>query len=118
MYEGWKLSSNLKPGWLEVVVYDIGRGEKLHETLVPQSRLNESGWVLLLRSLVCRFEGFGLEKIVSEHLNKRTKGPPYATNSLQVHITHPEPGVRRTYVGTNVIAWLDWVAIPESFRQG
>jgi hypothetical protein len=118
MYDPWSLSTNLKPGWLEIVVeaYDAGKMKRLHDTLVKQSHLNQSQFVPLLRTLVCRFDSFWFDKIVEGHLNGRARRP--FVGPLVVHISYPEPGVHRTWVGTDVLAWIDQVALPESFRKG
>lgn len=118
MYSGWSLSTHLAPGWLEIVVeaYDAGKMKRLHNMLVQQSSLNKDQRVPLLRTLVCRFDGFWFEKIVEGHLNHRAKAP--FTQPLVARFDRPEPGVERTCVGADVIAWVDCVVTPESFRIG
>lgn len=119
MYENYKLSSNLKPGWVEIVVerYSSGKMQRLHGDLVPKSRLNNGQHIPLLKSLVCHFGGLGFEQIVSAHLNNSSKKPPYASNPFQIVVAYPEPGVHRTYCGTDVKAWIDCVVSPKDFRQ-
>ncbi|MBA3448339.1 MAG: hypothetical protein H0T56_12165 [Pseudaminobacter sp.] len=80
MYEGYRLSSNLKPGFIELVVekYSAGKQDRLFEALFPKSRISAEQATALLKALVCRFSGktgLGFEQIVSAFLNKRGKKP-------------------------------------------
>jgi hypothetical protein len=122
IYEGFRLSSKLKPGLIEIVVesFESGKRNRLYEALVPGSRISAQRQAELLKVLVCRFagrSGLGFEQIVSAFLNTRGKRPP-ASNPFQMHVSYPEPGVKRTYCGTDTLAWADEVILPNKFRTG
>ncbi|TIS17782.1 MAG: hypothetical protein E5X10_02205 [Mesorhizobium sp.] len=117
MYSGWSLSPTLKPGWLEIVVEarEAGKRRRLHDVLVKQSSLGRGQRVPLLRVLVCRFDGFWFERIVDGHLSRRGAKSSF-TGPLVARVDYPEPGVERTCVGTDVVAWVDCVVTPANFR--
>jgi hypothetical protein len=120
MYEGYRLSQNLKPGFVELVVeeYHAGRRRRLFEMLFPKSRISGDQATAMLKALVCRFSGktgLGFEQIVSAFLNKRGR-KPISSDPFQITISYPEPGVKRQYCGTDTIAWIDEVIVPSKFR--
>jgi hypothetical protein len=120
MYEGYRLSHNLRPGFVELVVeeYSEGKRHRLFEMLFSKSRISGDQATALLKALVCRFSGrtgLGFEQIVSAFLNKRGKNPT-SSDPFQITISYPEPGVKRQYCGTDTIAWIDEVIVPSKSR--
>ena len=107
IYENHKVCDSLKPSEICLVVEQYTEGiyiRKFHEH-VPKHRLSNSARTNLLRTLVLHFLGASAEAIVSSSLNERGRATSY-----------PEPGVLRSYCGTNTIAWSDQVIAPIKFR--
>ncbi len=117
MYENHKLCDSLKPSEICLVVEQYTEGiyiRKFHEH-VPKHRLSNSARTNLLRTLVLHFSGASAEAIVSSSLNKRGRSPP--AMPLLWATSYPEPGVLRSYRGTDTVAWSDQVITPEKFRR-
>ena len=119
-YENIKLCPDWKTQELCLVVeqYKEGVFERVYHLHIPQRRISQSSLSELLRSLVCRFDGFtglGFETIVAAYLNDR-KGGLSKRNPFQMTTSYPEPGVLRLYCGTNTITWADRVIVPSKFR--
>jgi len=118
MYENYKLCALLKPGETCLVVEQYRVGEmvrKFHEH-VPKYRLNNDARANLLRALVLHFSGASAETIMRSSLNNRGHEP--LAVSFRWHTSYPEPGVLRTYCGTDTTAWSDHVIAPDKFRAG
>jgi hypothetical protein len=119
MYNNFKLCDKLKARQICIVVERYGDGQytrEFHEH-VPSVRLSNDSRVHLLRALVIRFSPFSAETVVRCHLNGRGRIPPADHGNLRFHITYPEPGVLRSYCGTNILAWSDQVIVPSQFRE-
>ena len=117
MYENHKLCDSLKSSEICLVVEQYMEGiyiRKFHEH-IPKHRLSNSARTNLLRTLVLHFSEASAETIVSSSLNKRGRSPPAMT--FQWATSYPEPGVLRSYFGTDTVAWSDQVIILEKFRN-
>jgi hypothetical protein len=117
MFEGYRLCDTLKPSEVCLVVEQYSEGtfiQKFHEH-VPKYRISNDSRNGLLRALVVMFSSLGPERLVHCYLNTRGRTPP-SDNSLLMVVSYPEPGVVRTYCGTNTKAWSDQVIAPNSFR--
>ena len=117
MFENYKLCDGLKPAETCLVVeqYVEGSFTRRFHKHVPAHRLSNDARVNLLRALVVQFASLGPETLVRCYLNTKG-GTPSADNSLPIVVSYPEPGVLRTYCGTNTKAWSDQVIAPGSFR--
>ena len=120
-FENYKLCPDLNTMEICIVLeqYQQGSFDRLQHLHVPKSRMSKDKRLALLESLVCRFNarsGLGFDQIVANYLNKRGKAPA-AENSFQVVTTNPEPGVLRTYCGTDTKAWTDEVISSSNFRM-
>jgi hypothetical protein len=118
MFENYKLCDTLEPFEICLVVEQYTEGtftRKFHEH-VPKHRLSNDSRLNLLRALVVQFSSLGPETLVHCYLNTRGRTPPF-DNSLLIAVSYPEPGVLRTYCGTNTKAWSDQVIMPASFRD-
>src|SRR6266851_7957971 len=117
MYENYKLCETLKPSDVCIVVeqYDKGNFTQQFHEHVPKLRLSDDARRNLMRALVMCFSEMGGESIVRCHLNSRGKIPA-ADNRLNMVTSYPEPGVFRTYCGTNTKSWIDQVITPDQFR--
>lgn len=116
MYEGHKLCEDLDTSTICLVVeqYSEGKFMRAFHTHVPKSRLSHEARSQLLRALVVSFSRMGPESIVNHYVNRRGKEPP--TVDFMWQTTYPEPGVLRTYCGTNTKAWSDEVICKSKFR--
>ena len=119
MHENHKLCSKLKTSEVCLVVEQYGEGKftRQHHEHVPKSRLSTDKRLNLLRALVIVFSGMGFESIVACHLNARGKTLAGSAGRLRMAVAYPEPGVLRTYCGTNTHAWSDQVIAPSQFRR-
>jgi hypothetical protein len=117
MYENYKLCSELREKQVCIVVHKYWEGsfEQLFHTHIPKQRLSQDNRMNTLRSLVVHYSGTSPEMIVGCFINKQGKEPPHYPG-FQVHVSYPEPGVLRTYCGTDVQAWCDVVTRGEAFR--
>ena len=116
IYENHKVCDSLKPSEICLVVEQYTEGIyilKFHAH-VPKHRLIHSARTNLLRTLVLHFLGASAEAIVSSSLNERGRSPP--TMTFPWATRYPEPGVLRSYCGTNTIAWSDQVITLKKFR--
>ncbi len=117
MYENHKLCADLTPSEFCLVVEQYKEGlfiRKFHEH-VPKHRLSKDARINLLRALVIHFSGLGAETILGCYLNERGKTPP--ANKFRIVTSYPEPGVLRTYCGSDTSAWSDQVIVKETFRR-
>ena len=116
MYTNHELCDRLTYSETCLVVEQYQEGvfiRKFHEH-VPKHRLSKDGRIHLLRALVIHFSGVGAETILRCYLNERGKTP--VANRLRVVTSYPEPGVLRTYCGSDTSAWSDQVIVKEKFR--
>lgn len=121
IYDGYKPCADLKAGEFCLVVEQYSEGvvrrcEHLH---LPRHRISKPSRVELLKALVCRFNGFsglGFDLIVASYLNDR-KGGTARQDPFRIEVSYPEPGVLRTYCGTNTRVWLDEVISVRHFRK-
>ena len=119
IYESYKLCAELKPKEVCVVLErcESGGYARLVHAHVPYRRISNDRRLELLRALILgakRSADDELSSIISYFLNDRGRSPE--RRSLPVHVAYPEPGVLRTYCGTNLIAWSDQVVLPDEFR--
>jgi hypothetical protein len=118
MYDKFKLCSRLKPSEICLVVQQYREGvtsQKYHEH-IPKHRISTDQLVNLLRALVVHFSRMGPELIVSSYLNSRGRIPT-AEPGLHIVVAFNEPGVKRMYCGSNIMAWSDQVIVPAEFRR-
>lgn len=117
MYEGYKLCADLRASDICIVVEMYGAGKFTREFHyhIPKHRISNEARLALLRSLVVKFGAFSPEHLAHCHLNDRGKEPP-AARGLMIVTSYPEPGVLRTYCGTDTKAWSDQVISSRSFR--
>ena len=118
MFENYKLCDALKASEICLVVEQYAEGSftrEFHEH-VPRYRLSNESRVNLLRALVVQFSSLGPERLVRCYLNTKARTPP-SDNSLLILVSYPEPGVLRTYCGTDTRAWSDQVVAPSGFRN-
>jgi hypothetical protein len=120
MYDNYKLCSELRCREVCVVVeqHRAGQFDRVHRAHIPSRRLSKDRILNMLRALVCRFNGrtgLGFDQIVSSYVNDRS-GSPSQYNPFQITVAYPEPGVLRTYCGTDTKAWADEVISKSSFR--
>ena len=118
MYENFMLCDELRPSEACLVVrqYDRGAFNTRYHAHVPNVRLSQDRRINLLRALVLHFSGLGPDTIVRCYLNDRGRDPE-ADRRLRIIVSYPEPGVLRSYCGTDTQAWLDQVISTENFRQ-
>lgn len=121
IFENYKLCPDLNTKEICIVLeqYQEGSFVTLQHLHVPKSRMSKDRRLALLESLICRFNsksGLGFDQIVANYLNKRGKAPAHE-NSFQVVVTYPEPGVLRTYCGSDTKAWIDEVISSSNFRM-
>jgi hypothetical protein len=89
--------------------------ELFHEHF-PRHRISEFASIEMMKALVLRYKEAEAPYILRCYLNRR--GRVFnACDPFQVWVEYPEPGVIRTYCGTDIQAWLDTVIAPEEFRQ-
>ena len=89
---------------------------KFHEH-VSESRLSNIERVNLLRALVISVRGISPHWIVRCYLNNRGREPLADNSDLRIVLRYPEPGVLRTFRGTNTKSWSDQVVTPSDFRR-
>jgi hypothetical protein len=120
MYEGFKICDELRPSEVCLVVeqYKDGTFKRCFHQHIRKSKLSNDARINLLKALVVRFfggSGMGAEQIVNLYVGSRGKSRS-ATN-LRIVTSYPEPGVLRTYCGSNTVAWTDQVIVPNKFRR-
>lgn len=119
MYESWKLCPDLRPKQICFVLerYENGQTNRIVHQHVPGHRISNENRLALLRALVIagdRRTDDELASILGFFLNSRGREP--SERSMRVQCKYPEPGVLRTYCGTDLLAWSDQVVAPDAFR--
>jgi hypothetical protein len=117
-YENYRLCNELKSSEICLVVQQYKEGNFIREfhKHIPRSQLSNDERINLLRSLVISFSAMSAETIVTCYLNRRGRKPD-GLGPLPFFTSYPEPGVLRTYCGTDTTAWSDQVIVPSKFRQ-
>ena len=117
MYSGVQLCNDLKPKQrcFRLRKYNEGTFDDIFHEHVPDRRISAGNAREMMKALVLRYEEAHAERILRSYLNSR-RGSPAACNPFQITVEYPEPGVMRTYCGTNVQAWMDEVIAPGKFR--
>lgn len=118
LYEGHHLCPELVPGQVcfRVKIYNEGVFETVFHEHVPSHRISQERANEALRSLVARYSEWPGSYILRSQLNRRGRNPE-CYPGFTYHVSYPEPGVIRHYVGgprTN--AWHDAVLSEADFR--
>ena len=117
MYSAVQLCNDLKPKQrcFRLQKYNEGAFDEIFHEHIPRHRISAANARELMKALVLRYEEAHAEHILRSYLNSRGQSPA-ASNPFQIVVEYPEPGVIRTYCGTNVKAWMDEVIVPGDFR--
>lgn len=122
-YENYRPCSDLEKDIVCFVVqqYSEGNMDQVFHYHAPRHRLSSTNRQSCLKSLVSRYydRGYGMsgDWIIESHFNARIGGP-INPKLFVTRISYPEPGVLRTYVGTNTVAWMDEVIDEVDFLKG
>ena len=119
IFENFKLCPELKHKEVCIVLerYQAGEFTRLVHEHIPYRRISNDSRLNLLRALILgakRSADDELSSIIGYFLNDRGHRPE--RRLLPVRQVYPEPGVSRTYCGSNLVAWSDQVISPEQFR--
>ena len=117
MYSGFQLCHDLQPKQrcFRLREYNQGTFDDVFHEHIPAHRISKDNAIQMMKSLVLRYENAHAERILRSYLNSRGRNPA-ACDPFQIGVEYPEPGVMRTYCGTNVQAWMDEVLVPGDFR--
>jgi hypothetical protein len=119
-HSNFEICLDLKFGEKCIVLQRYSRDchKRLVHEHVPSKRLSKNITINLLKSLVIgsvRRSDDEIASIVGYFVNDRGRKP--ARRVLPITCEYPEPGVLRTYCGTNIMAWCDEVVSKGDFRQ-
>lgn len=117
-YSGIQLCDQLqsKQKCFRLQTYSEGRFVLVFHEHVPSYRLSLDSAIEVMRMLVVRNEAFGDFQALQCYLNTRGRAPA-ANGLLEIHLDRPEPGVLRRGCGANVMAMMDEVIDPTTFRR-
>ena len=116
-YENYKICPDLKENerCFFVQKYQAGEMVQLDHFHIAKSRMSVSAAANALQSLILSKLALPTDQHIAFFLNKRSKTPP--ADQLVSHVSHPEAGVIRHYLGQNTQGWFDEVVNPAQFRN-
>jgi hypothetical protein len=99
--------------------YNRGDGERyieLYHEHIPQHRISADAAIEMMKALVLRHQNAGAAYILRCYVNDQGQEPE-ACDPFKLCTEYPEPGVFRTYCGSDLQAWIDTVIDPKRFRH-